>query len=103
MNGDETPDRYIRWFDQIGMEDIPLVGGQNASLGEMVRELAQRGIKVPNGFAITAEAYWYLLRAAKIEQRIKEILFGLDTRDTANLRQRGSAVRHAIMAAPLPQ
>jgi pyruvate,water dikinase len=103
MNGDETPDRYIRWFDQIGMEDIPLVGGKNASLGEMVRELAPRGIKVPNGFAITAEAYWYLLRAAKIEQRIKEILFGLDTRDAANLRPKGSAVRHAIMAVPLPQ
>ena len=102
MKGLETPDRYIRWFDQIGMEDIPLVGGKNASLGEMIRELVPRGIKVPNGFAITAEAYWHLLRAAKIAQRIKEILSDLDTRDTANLQQRGSAVRHAIMAAALP-
>jgi pyruvate, water dikinase len=103
MNEAEIPDRYIRWFDQIGMEDIPLVGGKNASLGEMVRELAQRGINVPNGFAITADAYWYLLRAAKIEQQIKEILCGLDTRDATNLRQKGSAVRHAIMAAALPE
>ena len=103
MITDAPQKRYIRWFDQIGIEDIPLVGGKNASLGEMIRDLAPRGIKVPNGFAITAEAYWYLLRAAKIEQRIKEIFSGLDTRDTANLQQRGSAVRHAIMAASLPE
>ena len=69
----------------------------------MIRELVPRGIKVPNGFAITAEAYWYLLRASEIEQRIKQILSDLDTRDATNLRQRGSAVRHAIMAASLPQ
>jgi pyruvate, water dikinase len=94
---------YIRWFEEVGIDDIPLVGGKNASLGEMVRELGPQGIKVPNGFAITAEAYWYLLRASEIEQRIKEILSGLDTRDATNLRQRGSAVRHAIMAAPLPR
>jgi pyruvate, water dikinase len=94
---------HIRWFEEIGIDDIPLVGGKNASLGEMIRELEPRGIKVPNGFAITAEAYWYLLRASEIEQRIKEILSGLDTQDATNLRQRGSAVRHAIMAATLPQ
>jgi pyruvate,water dikinase len=94
---------YIRWFEEIGIDDIPLVGGKNASLGEMIRELVPRGIKIPNGFAITAEAYWYLLRASKIEQRIKQILSDLDTRDTANLQQRGSAVRHAIMAAALPE
>src|SRR5688572_1442476 len=103
MNSVVIPQRYIRWFEDIGIKDIPLVGGKNASLGEMVRELAPRGIKVPNGFAITAEAYWHLLRAANIDQQIQEILSGLDTRDTANLQQRGSAVRHAIMAAPLPQ
>jgi len=103
MNSVVIPQRYIRWFEDIGIKDIPLVGGKNASLGEMVRKLAPRGIKVPNGFAITAEAYWHLLRAANIDQQIQEILSGLDTRDTANLQQRGSAVRHAIMAAPLPQ
>ena len=94
---------YIQWFEEIGIDDIPIVGGKNASLGEMIRELVPRGIKVPNGFAITAEAYWYLLRASETEQRIKQILSDLDTRDATNLRQRGSAVRHAIMAASLPQ
>ena len=94
---------YIRWFEEFGIDDIPLVGGKNASLGEMIRELAPQGIKVPKGFAITAEAYWHLVRASAIEQRIKEILSDLNTRDAVNLSQKGSAVRHAIMAAPLPQ
>jgi pyruvate,water dikinase len=95
--------RYIRWFGEVGIEDVPLVGGKNASLGEMVRELAPRGIRVPNGFAVTAEAYWYFLRDSELEQQIREVLSGLDTRDIANLRQRGSSIRHAIMAAALPQ
>ena len=63
---------YIRWFEEIGIEDVPLVGGKNASLGEMVRELTAEGIKVPNGFAVTAEAYWNLLRTSGLEQYIKD-------------------------------
>ncbi len=50
--------KYIRWFEQIGIEDVPLVGGKNASLGEMYRELKDKGIKIPNGFAVSAEASW---------------------------------------------
>jgi len=103
MTSDSTQHRYIRWFEEIGIGDVPVVGGKNASLGEMTRELAPQGIRVPNGFAITAEAYWYLLRASENEQRIKQILSDLDTGDATNLRQRGSAVRHAMMAAALPQ
>ena len=64
MMSNAAQDHYIRWFEQIGIDDVPLVGGKNASLGEMIRELAPQGIKVPNGFATTAEAYWYVLRAA---------------------------------------
>jgi len=94
-------DHYIRWFEQIGIEDVPTVGGKNASLGELYRELAPKGIKVPNGFAITADAYWDLLRGAKLDQRIKQILSGLDTRDAANLRQRGNAIRHELTGAAL--
>jgi pyruvate,water dikinase len=55
----EKDARYIRWFEEIKIGDIPTVGGKNASLGEMYRELASQGVKIPNGFAITAEAYWY--------------------------------------------
>ena len=92
----------IRWFEEIGIEDIPLVGGKNASLGEMYRELASQGVKVPNGFAITADAYRDFLRATKLDRTIEEILQSLNTQDVENLRQRGRHVREAILAAPLP-
>lgn len=95
--------KFIKWFADIAIGDIPLVGGKNASLGEMYRELGTRGVKVPNGFAITAEAYRHFLREAQLNARIRGILHGLDTRDVHNLRQRGSRVRHAILDASLPQ
>jgi len=92
----------IRWFEEIGIEDIPLVGGKNASLGEMYRELASQGVKVPNGFAITADAYRDFLRATKLDRTIEEILQSLNTQNVENLRQRGRQVREAILAATLP-
>ena len=63
--------RYIRWFEEITIDDIPLVGGKNASLGEMYRELTSQGIKIPNGFAITAEAYWHVIHSAGILEPLK--------------------------------
>jgi len=95
--------KFIRWFADIGIEDVPLVGGKNASLGEMFRELTGKGVKVPNGFAVTAEAYRYFLREAGLDGKIRDILGGLDTRDMENLRQRGAQIRHAILAAALPR
>jgi len=93
---------FIRWFADITIDDVPLVGGKNASLGEMVRELAIRGVKVPDGFAITAEAFRYFIRKAGIDEHIRETLADLDTRDMANLSERGDAVRQAILNATLP-
>ena len=98
-----TTQARIRWFEDIGIDDIPLVGGKNASLGEMYRELASRGVKVPNGFAITAEAYRSFLRTTGLDQRITQIIRGLDTRDLDNLRQRGRQIRQAMLAASLQQ
>jgi len=95
--------RYISWFKDLGIGDVPLVGGKNASLGEMYRKLITQGVSVPDGFAITAEAYRYLLKAAGIEDDIKRILSDLNTRDIANLRERGHAVRKAILQADFPQ
>jgi len=92
----------ILWFEAIGIDDVPRVGGKNASLGEMVRELAAKGVKVPNGFAITAEAYRRFLRQARLDQTIRETLEGLDTGDLENLRQRGLKIRQAIVSANLP-
>ena len=97
-----NPEPYILWFDQIGLEDIRYVGGKNASLGEMYQALTPQGVKIPNGFAITAEAYRYVLREAELDARIQQILQDLDTGDMANLRQRGQQIRQAIIAAPLP-
>ena len=98
-----TPHPFIKWFADITIADIPLVGGKNASLGEMVRELAGRGVKVPDGFAITAEAFRYLIREAKLDDFIRATLADLDTHDMANLSQRGHAVRQAIRSAALPE
>jgi pyruvate,water dikinase len=93
---------YIRWFAEIGLDDIPLVGGKNASLGEMYRALSGAGVRVPPGFAITADAYREFLHEAQLDQKITNVLKDLDTRDIADLRQRGRQVRQAMMAAPLP-
>ena len=95
--------RYVRWFDEIGIDDIPLVGGKNASLGEMCRELKGKGVKVPDGFAITADAYRYVLCKAGLDEKIKEILSDLDTHDLENLRQRASQTRQAILSVELPE
>ena len=96
------PPSFIRWFAELGLGDIPLVGGKNASLGEMYRELAAQGVNVPNGFAITAEAYRHFLHEAQLDQQIQAILSDLNTHDMDNLRQRGRHIRQAIVAAPLP-
>ena len=57
--------KFILWFDEISIEDVPLVGGKNASLGEMYRNLTKEGVKIPNGFAVTAYAYNYFLEKAR--------------------------------------
>lgn len=94
---------FIKWFADITIGDVPLVGGKNASLGEMVRELSGKGVKVPDGFAITAEAYRHFIREAQLDDLIRTTLSDLDTHDMANLAQRGHAVRQAILGATLPK
>ena len=94
--------QLVKWFEEIGIEDVPSVGGKNASLGEMYRELAAKGVKVPNGFAVTAEAYRLFLKEAKLDAAMQSILKGLDTHDLTSLRQRGKQVRQAILGETLP-
>lgn len=94
---------FIRWFSDVGIADVPLVGGKNASLGEMYRELTPRGIKIPNGFAVTAEGYRHVLQVGGLAQTIRTILADLDTGNLTNLAERGLRVREAILATPLPQ
>ena len=77
--------RQFIWFEELGRTDVASVGGKNASLGEMFRELMPQGIRVPNGFAITAEAYRHVLRVGDLEKHLRGQLAGLDTRDLAGL------------------
>jgi pyruvate,water dikinase len=94
---------YIQWFDDISMVDIAVVGGKNASLGELRRELTRHGIRVPNGFAITAHAYRHFLQTMRIEETIRDALSGLDVRDISDLQRRGQRIRQAIVAQRLPE
>lgn len=93
---------HIRWFSEIGADDGALVGGKNASLGEMVRELGAQGVRVPNGFAVTAGAYRYLLDQADAWPGLHEALDGLDVKDVDDLARRAQRARDIIQAAPLP-
>jgi pyruvate, water dikinase len=94
---------YILWFDELGIEDVPLVGGKNASLGEMYRKLTKKGVKVPYGFAVTAHAYFTFITEAEIDDDIQRILKGLNTHDVEDLARRGQRVRHTIMEAEFPK
>jgi len=99
----DRSEKFILWFDELGIEDVPIVGGKNASLGEMYRNLTGKGVNVPNGFAITATAYKYLLEKAGIQENIKSILSDLDTRDMQNLADRGHRVRDIISRSEFPK
>lgn len=92
----------ILWFDQLSIEDVPLVGGKNASLGEMYRELGPKGVRVPNGFAVTAAAYRLLLERNRAGDAIRDILSDLDTHDMENLAKRGRKVRALMRQLALP-
>lgn len=93
---------FILWFNELGIEDVPLVGGKNASLGEMYRNLTAKKVNIPNGFAITAYAYRYLLEKAGVKQEIKNVLKTLKTSDVNNLAAHGEKIRHIIRTAEFP-
>ncbi|MDW8340722.1 MAG: phosphoenolpyruvate synthase [Geminicoccaceae bacterium] len=94
--------RWIRWFGELSMADVALVGGKNASLGELVRELSPLGVRIPNGFAITAEAFRATIARAGIEPELRRALSGLDKRDVAALARAGARCRELVYAAGLP-
>ena len=94
---------FVLWFDELGIEDVPLVGGKNASLGEMYRNLVPKGVPIPNGFAVTAHAYRHLLEASGAMDTIRTIMEGLDTHDMDNLTERGSRIRALIRNFEIPE
>ena len=93
---------YIRRFNELGINDVPLVGGKNASLGEMYRTLSTQGVKIPNGFATTAAAYRHFIAHNNLEQRIRTALEQLDIHDTQALAATGARIRSWIVHSELP-
>ncbi|WCD94010.1 phosphoenolpyruvate synthase [Microbacterium sp. nov. GSS16] len=92
----------ILWFDQIGMADLPQVGGKNASLGEMISNLSELGVRVPGGFATTADAYRRFLAHDGLRERIRDAIAGLDADDVTRLALVGTEIRGWIIEHPLP-
>ncbi|MDA3907785.1 MAG: phosphoenolpyruvate synthase [Sulfurimonas sp.] len=95
--------KYIRFFNELTINDIATVGGKNASLGEMYQMLTPKGINIPNGFATTSDAYWLLLKENNIKDKIEETLRGLNISDTVGLQIRGLAIRALILDSTLPK
>jgi pyruvate, water dikinase len=106
---------YVLWFDEIGLHDLPLVGGKNASLGEMRKELTKSGVDVPNGFAVTVNAYHALLDEGcsqdwaeahpkqSVREYIREILSDLDVENVEILSERGSRTRRLVHSLEFPR
>lgn len=93
---------HVLWFDSIGINDIPRVGGKNASLGEMIGNLTSKGIKVPEGFATTTSAFRRFVEAAGLKDKIKAALAEVDPDNPSDVAERGKKVRAAFLEAEFP-
>ena len=102
-NSEKRTNEHVLWFDQIGLKDIDRVGGKNASLGEMLRHLTSNGIRVPEGFAVTTKSFNEFVSAARLEEKIKTILEGIDPDDPSDVAARGSKVRKGFLEAEFPE
>ncbi|HUX99494.1 MAG TPA: phosphoenolpyruvate synthase [Candidatus Deferrimicrobium sp.] len=92
--------KLVLWFEECGIKDVPIVGGKNASLGEMIEKTK---VPVPTGFALTAHAYRYFIEKNNLVQFIRDTLADLDTQDMKNLAERGEKIRNAIQKAKMPE
>ncbi|OKH25591.1 phosphoenolpyruvate synthase [Hydrococcus rivularis NIES-593] len=102
MGSIEREKALILWFEEVGAEDVGLVGGKNSSLGEMIQQLKPKGINVPNGFATTAYAYRHFIESAGLENKLRKIFADLDVDDVNNLQERGQYARSLILNTPFP-
>ena len=102
VSNPERQSSAIRWFDEISIDDVELVGGKNASLGEMYQELSGAGVRVPNGFATTSRSFTEFLRQGQLDRKISEIIAGRDRDDVDDLSDRARRIRSMILSAELP-
>ena len=93
---------FVLWFDRIGIEDTSLVGGKNASLGEMYSNLKTDGIKIPNGFTVTSFSYNYFIDFNRLKEKIFKILKGIDAKDVKSLKSGGKQIRELILKGNFP-
>ena len=91
----EKSQKNILWFSEIGMEDVPLVGGKNASLGEMFVNLVPKGVSVPYGFAITVNFYWEFIKANGLDKSLLEIFSRLNPKNIKSVQEAGKKSRNA--------
>ena len=96
-------EKYILRFKQVSKKHVALVGGKNASLGEMIRALTKKGINIPDGFALTTKAYWYFLKFNKIDKELKQIFKDFNPKSIKNLQKTGKLARKAILAGEFPK
>ncbi len=92
----------VLWFNKLGMDDVDTVGGKNASLGEMISSLKNKGVQVPDGFATTADAYRQFISYQGLNDRIQQSLDALDVEDVNALAKTGAEIRQAILDTPFP-
>ena len=98
-----SKNKFIRFFNELSIKDVPIVGGKNASLGEMYGQLTKKGLKIPYGFATTSSAYNYFLESTGLKKKIQDIIKGLDTHNIKDLMRRGAEIRKIIIASELPK
>ncbi|MDD5146885.1 MAG: PEP/pyruvate-binding domain-containing protein, partial [Candidatus Pacebacteria bacterium] len=94
--------RNILWFEEIAYTDVPKVGGKNASLGEMYSQLRPKGVNIPHGFVLTADAYWYFLKFNKIDLKLKQIFSKFNPKSLQSLALTGKACRDLILKTNFP-
>jgi len=94
--------KFILWFEEISKNDVPLVGGKNASLGEMFSQLSKKGINIPDGFALTSDAFWYYLKFNEISAKLKEIFQKFDPKSIKSLKEAGKKARQLILRGKFP-
>jgi len=93
----------ILWYDQVTNQDVGLVGGKNASLGEMIQQLKPKGVNIPEGFATTAYAFRYFIAEGRLETKLRELFSQMDINDVNSLQKTGKKARSLILDTPFPE
>jgi pyruvate,water dikinase len=99
---EEKKENFVKWYEEVGIADVPIVGGKNAALGEMYSNLVPLGVNIPDGFALTADAYRYFFEKTGLDKDIQKILADLNTKSIKNLQAHGKKVREAILKKEFP-